>query len=74
TINVSKSFYAKTSKSSCQYPPTCARQLMYSSTHGTCDIEAMDINNSCHATPVLVLHTSHGVNTSPSDETGDKKP
>ncbi|GJV37996.1 hypothetical protein Tco_1410473 [Tanacetum coccineum] len=52
--------------------PTCARQLMYSSTHGTCDIEAKDINNSCNATPVLVLHTSHGVNTSPSDDTGDK--
>ncbi|GJT97717.1 hypothetical protein Tco_1093235 [Tanacetum coccineum] len=52
--------------------PTCARQLMYSSTHGTCDIEARDINNSCNATPVPVLHTSHGVNTSPSDDTGDK--
>ncbi|GJQ89798.1 hypothetical protein Tco_0000937 [Tanacetum coccineum] len=52
--------------------PTCARQLMYSSTHGTCDIEARDINNSCNATLVLVLHTSHGVNTSPSDDTGDK--
>ncbi|GKB62208.1 PH, RCC1 and FYVE domains-containing protein 1, partial [Tanacetum coccineum] len=52
--------------------PTCARQLMYSSTHGTCDIEARDINNSCNATPVLVLHTSHGVNTSPSDDTRDK--
>ncbi|GKF87495.1 hypothetical protein Tco_0258372, partial [Tanacetum coccineum] len=47
-------------------------QLMYSSTHGTCDIEAMDINNSCNATPVLVLHTSHGVKTSPSNDTGDK--
>ncbi|GJZ40976.1 hypothetical protein Tco_0587862 [Tanacetum coccineum] len=52
--------------------PTCARQLMYSSTHGTCDIEAMDINNSCNATPVPVLHTSHGVNTSPSNDIGDK--
>nr|GEV43395.1 PH, RCC1 and FYVE domains-containing protein 1 [Tanacetum cinerariifolium] len=48
--------------------PTRARQLMYSSTHGTCDIETSDINNSCNATPVPVLHTSHGVNTSPSDE------
>ncbi|GKC52582.1 PH, RCC1 and FYVE domains-containing protein 1 [Tanacetum coccineum] len=48
--------------------PTCARQLMYSSTHGTCDIEARDINNSGNATPIPVLHTSHGVNTSPSDE------
>ncbi|GJR68640.1 hypothetical protein Tco_0014705 [Tanacetum coccineum] len=52
--------------------PTCARQLMYSSTHGTCDIEARDINNSCNATLVPVLHTSHGVNTSPFDDTGDK--
>ncbi|GJU79676.1 hypothetical protein Tco_1282041 [Tanacetum coccineum] len=41
-------------------------------THGTCDIEARDINNSCNATPVPVLHTSHGVNTSPFDDTGDK--
>ncbi|GJW20510.1 hypothetical protein Tco_0031132, partial [Tanacetum coccineum] len=48
--------------------PTCARQLMYSATHGTCDIEARDINNSGNATPVPVLHTSHGVNTSPSDK------
>ncbi|GKF20537.1 PH, RCC1 and FYVE domains-containing protein 1, partial [Tanacetum coccineum] len=46
---------------------TCARQLMYSSTHGTCDIEARDINNSCNATRVSILHTSHGVNTSLSD-------
>ncbi|GJZ51031.1 hypothetical protein Tco_0605546 [Tanacetum coccineum] len=52
--------------------PTCAKQLMYRSTHGTSDIEARDINNSCNATPVSVLHTSHGVNTSPSDVTGDK--
>ncbi|GKC54996.1 hypothetical protein Tco_1077741 [Tanacetum coccineum] len=52
--------------------PTCARQLMCSSTYGTCDIEDRDINNSCNATPVLVLHTSHGVNTSPSDVTRDK--
>ncbi|GKC51740.1 PH, RCC1 and FYVE domains-containing protein 1 [Tanacetum coccineum] len=29
--------------------PTCARQLMYSSTHRTCDIEARDINNSGNA-------------------------
>ncbi|GKD20648.1 hypothetical protein Tco_1222351 [Tanacetum coccineum] len=49
--------------------PTCARQLMYSSTHGTCDIEARDINNSCNATPVPVLHTSQGVITSLSDDT-----
>ncbi|GJX39940.1 hypothetical protein Tco_0254930, partial [Tanacetum coccineum] len=52
--------------------PTCARQFMYSLTYGTCDIEARDINNLCNATPVPVLHTSHGVNTSPSDDTGDK--
>ncbi|GKE85114.1 hypothetical protein Tco_1558856, partial [Tanacetum coccineum] len=44
----------------------------YSSTHGTYDIEDRDINNSCNATPVPVLHTSLGVNTSPSDDTWDK--
>ncbi|GKD72703.1 hypothetical protein Tco_1330985, partial [Tanacetum coccineum] len=38
----------------------------------TSDIEAKDINNSCNATPIPVLHTSHGVNTSPSDDTRDK--
>ncbi|GKF03109.1 hypothetical protein Tco_0030032, partial [Tanacetum coccineum] len=52
--------------------PTSARQLMYISTFGTCDIEARDINNSCKATPVPVLHISHGVNTSPFDDTRDK--
>ncbi|GJX39941.1 hypothetical protein Tco_0254931 [Tanacetum coccineum] len=52
--------------------PAYARQLMYSSTYGTCNIEARDINNSYNATPVSVLHTSHGVNTSPSDVTRDK--
>ncbi|GJS03732.1 hypothetical protein Tco_0320240 [Tanacetum coccineum] len=52
--------------------PTCARQLMYSSTYETCDIESRDINNSCNVTPVPVLHTSHDVNTSPSDDIGDK--
>ncbi|GKA16370.1 hypothetical protein Tco_0696117 [Tanacetum coccineum] len=71
TINVYKSLWRKTSKAHVD-TPTCARQLMYSSTHGTCDIEARDINNSCNATLVPVLHTSHGVNTSPFDDTGDK--
>ncbi|GKD98102.1 hypothetical protein Tco_1381999, partial [Tanacetum coccineum] len=45
---------------------------MYSSTHGTCDIEAKDTNNLCNATPFPVLHTSNGVNTSPSYDTGDE--